>query len=66
MPESPISNIGPCNDHFAGRLMWDWCHDCHHVLSVHRQDRVCSVCDTIAALRVEMFERIAALEAKMR
>jgi hypothetical protein len=52
--EAPISTTAPCDDQFAGRMMFDWCRDCGHALSVHRQDHVCSVCDAIAVLRVEL------------
>jgi hypothetical protein len=65
MADAPASNVAPCTGGFAGRLLTDWCDDCHHVLTVHRQDRVCAVCDAVAVLRRDLLERIEALERRM-
>jgi hypothetical protein len=49
---SPVSDIGPCDDQFGGRIITDFCRDCHHALGVHRQDHVCSVCEAVAGINI--------------
>lgn len=61
--DSPAPTIPPCTDEFHGRRLEDWCHDCHHVLAVHRRDKVCSVCDGVAERFVDIERRLHALEA---
>jgi Zn finger protein HypA/HybF involved in hydrogenase expression len=65
MTDAPVSNVPPCAGRFQGRLLSDWCDDCHHMLSVHRQDRVCALCDSTAVLRAELLERIERIERKL-
>lgn len=42
----------PCETEFIGRLFSDFCDECHHVLMVHTEDRVCSVCDAVAHIQL--------------
>jgi hypothetical protein len=46
-----LDTIEPCTGEiWVGRFLHDWCGKCHHVLAVHMEDSVCSVCVAIAAL----------------
>lgn len=56
MSEHRSPNIAPCNDSFGGRLLQDYCKDCDHALAVHRSDRVCSVCDAVAHMKVDIIK----------
>jgi hypothetical protein len=51
---SPVSDVTPCDDSFPGRLLMDFCRDCNHAIAVHRQDHVCSVCEAVATVRVDL------------
>jgi hypothetical protein len=43
--------VEPCTGEIlGGRYVHDWCSKCHHVLAVHMEDSVCSVCVALSAL----------------